>query len=142
VGIGVAGADVVFTGYDLVQAVQEERASKGMAIAEIAVTAPQFAIGGLVLADMKRANSAMLPTAVYVCWMGALMGHGIGTLATMPPGLPGAEPSPQPKPEPKSPADKQKEEDWLHPRFSVAPTMLNDGMRTALIPGVAAVGTF
>jgi hypothetical protein len=137
--IGVAGADVVFTGYDLSQAVQEERASKGMAIAEISVAAPQFAIGSLALANMPR-NSSSIPMAVYVAWMGTLVGHGIGTLATMPAQPPSFEPTPEPKKDTKPP--KEKDEEWLHPHLSVAPTMLNDGMRATLVPGVAAVGTF
>jgi hypothetical protein len=140
VGIFAAGlvvTDVVFTGYDLVQGVQEERASKGMAIAEIAVAAPQFAVGGLILSDMPRTKAA-IPVACYVAWMGTLVGHGIGTLATMPPQPPGP-PEPATPPKAKPPSEP---EDWTHPRLSVAPTMLNDGMRSAMIPGVSAVGRF
>jgi hypothetical protein len=139
VAVGTFVADVAFTGYDLAQAVQEERASKGMAIAEVAVTAPQFVIGGLVLSSMRHDNSAIVP-AVYVAWTGALLGHGIGTLATMPPQQPGFEPMPEPKGAPKP--SKDKDDDWTHPHLSVAPTMLSDGVRSALIPGVGAVGTF
>jgi hypothetical protein len=140
VAIGTLAADVAFTGYDLVQAAQEERASKGMAIAEVAVTAPQFVIGGLVLSSMRYNNDAIVP-AIYVAWTGALMGHGIGTLATMPRG-------PEPLPDPKrAPLPSKDNSDWTHsrdsdhPRVSVAPTMLSDG-RSALMPGISAVGTF
>jgi hypothetical protein len=140
VAIGVLAADVAFTGYDLVQAVQEERASKGMAVAEVAVTAPQFVIGGLVLASLRHYDDSAIIPAVYVCWTGALMGHGIGTLATMPAQPQGSEPAPGPKQDSK-PRNKD-DDDWTHPKISVAPTMLSDGVRSALMPGVAAVGTF
>ncbi len=138
VGVGLAAADVVFTGYDLVQAVQEERASKGMAVAEVAVAAPQFAIGALIVAQMPRDNNIIAP-AFYVGWMGALTGHGIGTLITEPPkstrpGEPSSAPTDEPKPSVAP--------DWSHPRISITPTMMSDGMRTALIPGVSASGTF
>ncbi len=138
IAVGVVGADVVFTGYDLGQAVQEERASKGMAIAEIAVAGPQFLLGGAALTSMRFDKNAIAP-GVYVAWMGTLVTHGIVTLATMPPQPPTFEPAPERKKDPKPPREN---DDWSHPHLSVAPTMLNDGMRSALIPGVAAVGTF
>jgi hypothetical protein len=138
VAIGTLVTDVAFTGYDLVQAAQEERASKGMAIAEVAVTAPQFVIGGLVLSSMHNNKDALIP-AIYVAWTGALMGHGIGTLATMPP-QPAGEPSSDPKQPSKDKPDWTHSKDE-HPRISVAPTMLSDG-RSALMPGISAVGTF
>jgi hypothetical protein len=71
--------------------------------------------------------------------MGTLVGHGIGTLATLPAQPPGPpEPATPAKPKPPS----EPEGDWSHPHISVAPAMLNDGMRSAMIPGVSAVGRF
>ncbi len=138
VGVGLATADAVFTGYDLVQAVSEERASKGMATAEIAVAAPQLAIGALILSEMPRDNTMIVP-AFYVAWMGVLTGHGIGTLMSQPPEAPSrGEPASTPKSDPKPAVDP----DWVHPRMSITPTMMSDGVRTALMPGVSAVGTF
>jgi hypothetical protein len=135
VGAGLVVTDVVFTGYDLVQGVSEARASKGMAIAEVAVASPQFVIGGLVLADMPRNNNMIAP-AVYVAWTGTLMVHGIVTLATQP-----KDPF-APKEPPGDPRREIKPLDHEHPSFSVAPAMLSDGMKSALIPGLSAVGRF
>jgi hypothetical protein len=131
VGGGVAVTDVVFTGYDLVQGVSEERASKGMAIAEVAVTAPQVAIGTYVLMNSTRSNDMAVP-AIYTAWTGTLLAHGIVTLVTMPkdPFAP-AEPA-------RSPTRPLEHE----PNLSVAPAMLSDGMRSAGIPGLSAVGRF
>jgi hypothetical protein len=135
VGAGLVVTDVVFTGYDLVQGVSEARASKGMAIAEVAVASPQFVIGGLVLADMPRNNNMIAP-AVYVAWTGTLMVHGMVTLATQP-----KDPF-APKEPPRDPKQDIRPLGREQLSFSVAPAMLSDGMKSALIPGLSAVGRF
>jgi hypothetical protein len=139
--LGLGGADLAFTGYDLVQAVSEERASKGMATAEIMVAAPQFLFGSLALTQMRYDNQMIAP-AFYVVWMGVLAGHGMVTLGTTPPmgsepPAPPPEPDTPPKEKPKPAPDPYSE----HPHFSLAPTVLSDG-RGALVPGFCAVGTF
>jgi hypothetical protein len=143
-GAGLVVTDVVFTGYDLVQGVSEERASKGMAVAEVAVTTPQFVLGGLVLSGMPRDNNMIAP-AVYVAWTGTLMIHGMVTLATQPKNtFAPAEPTPAPDPnqDTSAPGGHEHEHPQDHPHISVAPAMLSDGMRSALIPGLSAVGRF
>jgi hypothetical protein len=134
--LGMFGADVVFVGYDLVQAVQEERASRGMAIAEVALGTPQFMFGSLALLGMRRDDNMIIP-AVWVSTVGVLAVHGMVTLATEP-----TQPEP-PRPKPPDPdPNTEPDPNWVHPRMSFAPTMLSDGVRSAVIPGVMAVGTF
>jgi hypothetical protein len=134
---GVGAADVVFTGYDLGVAVQDERASNGWATAEVAVAAPQLVIGGLAIANMKWDKDLIAP-GFYVLWMGTLTAHGIVTLATSPPRDPRAPRGPEDSP--STPA-KPIENEHVHLGM-ISPTLLNDGASRTLVPGVSATGTF
>jgi hypothetical protein len=124
---GLVAADAAFTGYDVYLAARGERASTGAAIGEIAVAAPQFVITGLVLSNQQ--SEVGWPTA-YFAWTGVLTLHGILSLAVRE----GSRPPPGTPPDPPRP--------WERRLFTVAPTVLNDGMSTALAPGLSASGRF
>jgi hypothetical protein len=123
--------DVGFSAYDLMTVINDTRGNQGLAIAETIVALPQFLFAGLVTAANARYSSALGP-GVFALWMGALATHGTVVIVMGPPdeaSQPGDDPStPQPRTD--------------HPRIGIAPTMLGDGTRAALVPGVVAVGRF
>jgi hypothetical protein len=133
--VPVAAADVVFTGYDAVKGLEGERASKGMAIAEIAVASPQLLlVAGAGLNSHSTGSDAFY--VGYSAWMGALVMHGIVTLATMP----SAPPSESPSAPQQRPADPAPDPYSSKLKITFTPTMVSDG--SGFAPGLGAVGRF
>lgn len=81
VGLGVVGADGTFGVYDLVKAGEGEHASKGMAIAETAVAAPQV---GLIAWYWSSQGAQINATSVILSAIPtALFLHGVITLVSV-----------------------------------------------------------
>jgi hypothetical protein len=121
--------DVGFSVYDVTTLISDERGNQVLAIAETAVALPQFLFATVLLVKNIQSPSSVEP-GLFALWTGALVTHGTIVLVM---GRPDEAPNPGDGPS----VPKQD-----HPRIGVMPTMFGDGARSALVPGVIAVGTF
>jgi hypothetical protein len=148
-GVGLVATDATFAIYDVAKAAGGKHASKGMAIAEVSVMAPQVLVAGLYMtsANVPKTTTgyviSAIPTAMFlhglltlitVDWDaeqralppdGSMLVHPYGTSA------PTSEPPHLPAPE-----------DRL--RVSIAPTVIPGGTveNPTMIPALGAWGSF
>lgn len=146
-GIGIVAADGTFATYDVVKAAQGEHASKGMAIAEVSLMAPQMLVAGAYVTSETPKTTAgwvlsAIPTVMFL--------HGFITLVSVDWAAERAAPladgamlvnpyattSTKPEPTVRAPEARM--------RISFAPTVLPGGTPSAptMIPGIGAWGAF